>query len=162
MHLQPSGRVPGLIRPVASWLYDQWGRHLPGRSIETAEFALRQHPDSEGLPATLIAVEAGEAIGVARLVASDLESRPDLQPWLASVFVPIHKRNNGIGTFLCAGIVEHARKSGFSTVYLFTPDRAPFYEKQGWTVMGHEQHRDIQVTLMKLEIGEQDAPSNGG
>ena len=33
---------------------------MPGRSIETAEFALRQHPDSEGLPATLIAVEAGE------------------------------------------------------------------------------------------------------
>ena len=92
MQLQPSCSLPGLIRPVARWLYDQWGRHLPGRSIKTAEFALKQHPDAEGLPTTLIAVEGEEAVGVARLVASDLETRPDLRPWLASVFVPVQKR----------------------------------------------------------------------
>jgi hypothetical protein len=51
--------------------------------------------------------------------------------------------------------VEHARCLGFSTIYLFTPDRAAFYVRQGWIVLGQEQHCDKQVTLMKLEIDEQ-------
>jgi predicted N-acetyltransferase YhbS len=155
MKLQSSCSVPGLIPLVASWLYNQWGRHLPNRSIDTAVSALRQPLDSEGLPFTLIAVDAGEPVGVARLVKSDLETKPDLQPWLASVFVPIHHRKQGIGTFLCSGVIEHARKSGFSAIYLYTTDRVAFYERQGWSVMGHEKHRDMQVTLMKLEIREQ-------
>ncbi len=154
MQLQPSGSVPGLIRPVAKWLDDQWGRHLPNGSTDATEAALNQSPDSEGLPWTLLAVEGESPVGVARLVRSDLPSRPDLQPWLASVFVPADKRNQGIGWFLCSGIVEQARKLGFPTVYLFTRDRVAFYERQGWSVMGREPHRDTQVTLMKLELGK--------
>ena len=142
-----------MIQPVAKWLYDQWGCHLPGRSIETAEFALKQQPGPDGLPFTLIAVEAEEPVGVARLVASDLEGRPDLQPWLASVFVPIRKRSQGIGASVCAEIVKYARELGFPTIYLFTPDRAAFYERQGWSVIGQESHCDTEVTLMKFELG---------
>jgi N-acetylglutamate synthase-like GNAT family acetyltransferase len=91
-------------------------------------------------------------VGAARLVASDLESRPDLTPWLASVFVAEDKRNRGTGTEVCSGIVEIARQKGFSTLYLFTPDRASFYARQGWEVMGQERHRGKEVTLMKLEL----------
>lgn len=155
MHLEPSHTVPHLIRTVAEWLYGEWGRHLPDRSVDTAESALRQVPDFEGLPSSLIAVEEQEPVGVARLVEFDLESRPDLRPWLASVFVRADKRSQGIGTCLCSGIMELARRHGFSTLYLFTPDRASFYERQGWSIMGYERHRDIQVTLMKIELGEQ-------
>lgn len=143
-----------MIRPVAKWLYDQWGCHLPGRSIESAEFALKQQPDPERLPFTLIAVEGEKPVGVARLVASDLEARPDLRPWLASVFVPMDHRNEGIGTFLCSEIAKYARKQGFPAIYLFTPDRVAFYERQGWSVMGQESHCETPVTLMKLDLGE--------
>ncbi len=153
MQLEPSHTVPGLIPPVAGWLYNEWGRHLPGRSLETADHALRQEPDARGLPTTLIAIEGGEPVGVARLVEFDLDSRPDLGPWLASVFVPGNKRNRGTGTLVCSGIVEAARQRGYPTLYLFTPDRAPFYQRQGWEVMGHEQHHGVQVTLMKLDLG---------
>lgn len=153
MQLIPSHTIPGLIPAVAGWIYNEWGRHLPGRSPETAEHALRQEPDARGLPTTLIAVEDNEPMGTARLVESDLESRPDLGPWLASVFVPEDKRSRGTGTLVCSGIVEVARQKGYPTLYLFTPDRASFYERQGWSVMGHERHRDKEVTLMKLELG---------
>jgi predicted N-acetyltransferase YhbS len=160
MQLKLSHTVPDLIRPVAGWLYSEWGHHLPNRSVDTAEYALRQSPNSEGLPSTVIAIEGHEPVGVARLVESDLESRPDLKPWLASVFVPEHKRNRGIGIILCSEVIDIARQYGFSTLYLFTPDRAPYYERQGWSVVGYERYRDIQVTLMKLEIGEQDDGAN--
>ncbi len=153
MQLIPSHTIPGLIPAVAGWLYNEWGRHLPGRSLETAEHALRQEPDARGLPTTLIATEEDEPVGVARLVEFDLDSRPDLGPWLASVFVPANKRSRGTGTLVCAAIVEVARKKGYPTLYLFTPDRAPFYERQGWSTVGYEQHNDKDVTLMKLELG---------
>jgi hypothetical protein len=51
--------------------------------------------------------------------------------------------------------MENARCLGFSSIYLFIPDRAAFYVRQGWIVLGQEQHCDKQVTLMKLEIDEQ-------
>jgi predicted N-acetyltransferase YhbS len=153
VQLIPSHTIPKLIPAVAGWLFNEWGRHVPGRSVETTEQALRQEPDLRGLPTTLIAVEDNEPMGAARLVESDLESRPDLSPWLASVFVPADKRSRGTGTLVCSGIVEVARQRGYPTLYLFTPDRATFYERQGWSVMGYERHRDKEVTLMKLEIG---------
>lgn len=160
VELKPVHSVPEMIRPVAGWLYSEWGRHLPGRSIDTAESSLRQDPDANGLPSTLIAVEGSEPVGVARLVESDLESRPDLGPWLASVFVPEEIRGRGIGTMLCSGIVDIARRSGFPAIYLFTPDRAGFYERQGWSVIGSEEHRGMQVTLMKFEPVLQDDVSS--
>ena len=153
VQLIPSHTVPELIPLVAGWLYNEWGRHLPGRSLETAEHALRQEPDPRGLPSTLIAIEGDEPVGVARLVEFDLDSRPDLGPWLASVYVPADKRSRGTGTLVCSGIVEIARQRGYSTLYLFTPDRAPFYERQGWEVVGYQLHRGVQVTLMKLDLG---------
>lgn len=162
MQLQPSDRVPDMLQPVAKWVYDQWGCYLPGRSIETAELALKQQPGPDGLPFTLIAVKAEEPVGVARLVASDLEARPDLQPWLASVFVPILERGHGIGASVCAGIIKYAGELGFSNIYLFTPDRAAFYERQGWSVIGQESHCDTEVTLMKFDLGTRFAEGAGG
>lgn len=155
MHFKPSSTVPELIRPVAEWLYSEWGCHYPNRSINTTELALQRAPNSEGLPSTVIAVEGQEPVGVARLVESDLEARPDLGPWLASVYVAEHKRNQGIGSSLCTEVLEIAKRHGYTTLYLFTPDRASFYERQGWSTMGHEQHLGAQVTLMKFELNEQ-------
>lgn len=159
MQLIPSHTVPGLIPAVAGWLFNEWGRHLPGRSLETAEHALRQEPDARGLPTTLIAIEGDEPVGVARLVEFDLDSRSDLGPWLASVFVREDKRSRGTGTLVCSRIVEVARQKGYPTLYLFTPDRASFYERQRWSVMGYERHHGVQVTLMKLELGGQGSPT---
>lgn len=160
MQLKPSDAVPELIPQIAEWLFTEWGRHLPNRSVATAEAALRQNANSEGLPATVIAVEEGKPVGVARLVESDLQSRPDLNPWLASVYVPEYKRNQGIGSILCSEVVNIAKQLGFARLYLFTPDRSAFYERQGWSVVGHERHCDMEVTLMKIELDKQDNGSN--
>jgi len=152
MKLMSPSAVPELVRTVAGWLYAEWGCKVPGRSIDTAESSLRQDPGADGLPSSIIAVLADEPVGVARLVATDLESRPDLSPWLASVYVHADKRNRDIGSILCSGIVEIARRNGFHTLYLFTPDRASFYQRQGWSVMGDERHQGVRVTLMKFDL----------
>jgi len=157
MRLISSLDAPEFIRSAATWLYNEWGRRVPGRSIETAEVALKQETDSAGLPVTLIAVDDSAPVGVARLVENDLPAREDLGPWLASVYVPPEKRRCGIGTELCAGIVEQARKLGFKKIFLFTPDKSQFYHERGWSKVGTESHWLGSVTVMEINVSEQAA-----
>jgi predicted N-acetyltransferase YhbS len=57
-------------------------------------------------------------------------------PCLASLYVVPHRRGEGIGTQLCRAILREARRMGLTRVGTFTPDRQPFYLRQGWTERG--------------------------
>ena len=93
---------------------------------------------------------AAAPIGTASLTPDDLETRPDLTPWLASVFVLAEYRRAGVGAALVEAVVAHARKLGVETLYLFTEDRADFYERLGWSQIGSEVYRGHPVIVMKI------------
>lgn len=136
---------------IASWLYMEWGVHIPDKSLDTSIISVRKQPDENGLPASLIALQKDKAVGVARLVEHDIEERKDLYPWLASVYVPKEYRLKGIGSALCRAVVEKARENQFKEIYLFTPDRESFYSQQGWKVIEHIEHGGKDAVIMKIE-----------
>lgn len=145
---------PQLIPIVAGWLYEEWGRHLPDGSVARAERLLRAAPDDRDLPVSLIALHDGAPVGVARLIVDDMETRPDLSPWLASVFVLNEMRGQGIGSTLCHQVTDEARRLGFSSLYLFTPDREAFYARQGWDAMERTVYREKNVVIMRRMLCE--------
>lgn len=142
---------------VAGWIYKEWGRNLPNRSVTRAENALRTMPDLTGLPVSLIALYDEAPVGVARLVRQDMDTRKAFSPWLASVFVPVQFRGRGIGTELSKAAAAEAEKLGFTKLFLFTPDRETFYTRQGWKTIERVIHKDKQVVVMKIEFGEHGA-----
>jgi N-acetylglutamate synthase-like GNAT family acetyltransferase len=83
-----------------------------------------------------------------------METRPDLSPWLASVYVPLKFRGRGIGTNLCSRVVSEATLMGYLTVYLFTPNRETFYAYQGWKVLERTIYRDKEATVMLIKPGQ--------
>jgi len=144
--------VPEYLSTVAQWLLDEWGQYIPGGSVARAEALLSMRPNAEGLPLSVVAVDDEYPVGVARLTSHDMNIRPMLSPWLASVFVLPTLRGRGIGTALCHEIVESARTLGFSELYLFTPDRASFYARQGWSPIETTSYRDKTVTVMQFKL----------
>jgi hypothetical protein len=128
MKIERIDEYPNHIPVVAEWLYNEWIWRLPNGSVSLAQNILTALPDiSTGLPVALIAIQNCEPIGVARLTIHDMDTRKEMSPWLASVYVPTQHRNNGVGTALCKTIIKKANELGFKDLYLFTPDQESFY-----------------------------------
>ena len=77
-----------------------------------------------------------------------MESRLDLPPWLASVYVLPSHRKRGIGAALCRRVAHEARRFGFGRLYLITYDKEDFYKGLGWKEIQRTQYRKDKVTVM--------------
>lgn len=47
---------------------------------------MREHFEGKTIPATYVAEIDGKIVGSASIIESDMPERPELKPWLASVF----------------------------------------------------------------------------
>ncbi len=142
---------PETIPVLAPWLHEQWGDLSPGSSVPGREAELRAHCNRDQIPLAVIAFINGELTGTAGLVKHDMETRKELSPWLASVFVTPEHRGKGIGTALTERIVQEAGTIGVSVLYLFTPDAEDFYARIGWSVVEYTEYRGQSVVIMKTE-----------
>jgi N-acetylglutamate synthase-like GNAT family acetyltransferase len=140
------------ITTVASWLFNEWGRFMPGRTLESVTAKIRERVLSNQVPLTMVAVEGEQILGTASIVAEDLESHRHLSPWLASVFVPTEYRSKGIGSALCREIIEEARRIGLHELFLFTPDRASFYHELGWQDFDRAIEKSKEVVVMRYQL----------
>jgi hypothetical protein len=82
---------PTVIRQVAQWLWAEWACRK-GRTLDMVIGRLDARAASGGPEQTFVVLDGGVPVATASFVAEDLPSRPDLTPWLASVFVdPPHR-----------------------------------------------------------------------
>jgi len=139
---------PQHLSTVASWIFDEWGHLIPGLSLNAVEDKLRTHLNRDTIPLTLVALSGDQPVGTASLMLQDLSSRPDLFPWLASVFVVPGYRNQAIGSRLVTAIEDTGKELHIAKVYLFTPDQEKFYSRLGWSVMDITEYRNQQVVIM--------------
>lgn len=95
----------------ARWLNREWGaRH--GQRVQDTRDWLQAIAGSAGNERGLVAVLGTEPAGIGLLVVCDLETRAELTPWLAGLFVPAPLRGQSIGRRLVTGIEELARAQG--------------------------------------------------
>jgi GNAT superfamily N-acetyltransferase len=142
---------PALIPTLAAWHHAQWSYLDVGVSVAQRAAALRTHRRN-AVPMTVVALSGETLLGSASLIAHDMDTRMDLSPWLASVYVAPSCRGHGIGSALVHEIVDSATDLGFLALYLFTPDRARFYERLGWHVLEHLVYRGYAQVLMSISL----------
>lgn len=87
------------------------------------------------IPRFYVALEDDEIIGTYALLRNDLNSRQDLCPWLACLFVEDNYRGREIGSKLLQHGLQEAAKKGFDKLYL-SSDLDGYYEKYGWINSG--------------------------
>ena len=111
----------------AAWKHLNPSLTLDGRAEAIAEAAGR-----EGIPSIFIAVSGNQLDGSAALVQNDMDTKPDLTPWLAAVYVKEAFRHQGVATDLIARCETEAARSNANTWYLYTEFASRLYEKLGW------------------------------
>lgn len=137
---------------LASWHQQEWAHLNPGSSLENRIDKMQAYLSTALVPSTFIYKQNEQLAGSAAIVACDMDTHPELTPWLASVFVVPHWRRRGIGAQLVKHVMWQARQAEISALYLFTPDQAAFYQKLGWSIMAEEVYCDCAVTLMQARL----------
>jgi N-acetylglutamate synthase-like GNAT family acetyltransferase len=148
---------PSFIATLARWHYAQWNYLSPGDSVERRIAGLRKHSGRRQIPTTFVAYNTTEAgdevvVGSASLIAQDMDTRPELSPWLASVYVAVEHRRQGIGSALVHRVVEEAAALSVERLYLFTPDQERFYAGLGWITVERVTYRGYPQVVMTLRL----------
>jgi predicted N-acetyltransferase YhbS len=143
---------PEIISTVAKWIYEEWGRLVKGRTLETAHVKVRQALNSRKIPLTLVAFLDNKPVGTVSIDTEDMSTHPELTPWMASVYVDTAYRKRGVGSALCERIKEDFRRLGVKTAYLFTPDQEKLYAGLGWKTISREGYRGEDVVIMRLDF----------
>ena len=78
----------------------------------------------------LILLRGSTLIGFISIFEHDEDSKPELFPWYATMFVKSEFRGNGYSKILNKAILKEAKERGFKKIYLKT-DLTNYYEKFG-------------------------------
>lgn len=120
---------PALI-PVIDWLYDWWGKE-EGYSKVQVEAYVRNAVCIGRIPQLFIVFENHLPVGTFQFAMSDIDTRPDIYPWLRDVYLIPSCRKKGYFYLMMDVIKSHAKQLGLQELYLFTTHTA-LYEKFGW------------------------------
>lgn len=124
---------PQHVKTVARWIYQEFGGNTSLNLAEITDFFSKRYMDR--LPMTLIAIDGDACLGTVSLFEGDLDTRRDLTPWLAALYVEPTYRSQGIGDRLTAEIITIARNLGYSILYLRTEHTADYYRKRNWELV---------------------------
>lgn len=139
---------PQFLPDLAQWQHDEWGHLRPGDSVERRLARLQSYSQRGGIPLTVVAHENGELLGSASLVLNDMETRPELTPWLAGVFVAPEHRRRGVGAELVRRVMAEAAAQRLPILYLYTVRSETFYANLGWSLQEHTVYFDQNVAIM--------------
>ena len=137
---------------VAHWHHQEWAYLRAGDTLEARMERLRNECGHSEIPTTVVAIDDGAVLGSAMLIEHDMDSRLDLSPWLASVFVAPERRRQGIGAALVRRIIEEARVLGERRLYLYTSDAEEFYARKGWRLIERTPYKGKDVSVMSYDL----------
>ena len=126
---------PEFFEPVADRIWQAWWQPN-GYPLAYIRGRLEENMQDAPIPLALVAHHGGTFLGTASVIASDLDERPDLTPWVAAVWVEERARGQGIGAALVDAAAHASFALGFARVYLCARARMTgFYERLGWTLI---------------------------
>lgn len=142
---------PEYINTIAKWHYSEWKDLNPNQSFTQRVSEMQEYLNKSFIPSTYVAINE-VILGSVAIIRSDMDTKLDFSPWLASVYVRKEARNNGIATKLIEHAINESKKNGITELYLFTPSKEEFYKKLHWEVLSREIYRNHDVTVMKHTI----------
>jgi GNAT superfamily N-acetyltransferase len=101
------------------------------------------------LPTVFVMLDGDEPVGMVALCEDDLEDRPDLDPWLAGLYVAPAHRGKGHARTLISKIEAVAADAGIERLSLYTASAVELYRSAGWTTAETFDRDGAQFHIMR-------------
>ena len=148
MRIEYLSDCPEALPTLATWQHAEWGHLRPNDTLEKRMVRLRGFATGDQIPLTVVALDENEVLGSASLIHHDMETRMELTPWLAGVYVGEQYRRRGIGAELVRRIMAEAARLKVPLLYLYTVHSEKFYAALGWTLLERTSYREHNVVIM--------------
>lgn len=140
-----------MISTCASWAYGQWGCQSDG-SLERSVARFTAGANREKPPVTVVAIDHHRPAGMASLWLTDYDGRPELSPWLASLFVHPFHRHQHIAEALIKRVELEACRFGYADLFLVTEEAKDLYAKYGWEELESVRTHYGDASLMRKHL----------
>jgi len=144
------------IPQLAHWHLSEWRKLGYDTSLEARIAKLQSHTQSASVPQTFVALFdpkcAGEPVGSASLILSQLTNTSYPSYWLANVYVKECFRKRGIASRLIEYVQYYASTLGLKKLYLSTTDHKAFYLNRQWQYLHESRWRGHKVDIMCLQL----------
>lgn len=143
---------PQFIGQIAEWNVNEWPDHYRRGGIEDASIELQNSLNKDHLPITLVGMMGGNLVGSVSLVVTDLPGRPDLGPWLTSLYVhPDCRGFHVVEKLLCGGLHQFS-ELGEPHVYAWLEKNVYVYQRWGWRLFETARYRNNDTYIMKGDV----------
>ena len=163
---------PEFLEELAQLSFKEWQEIYQKRdqTLEDCRKNYRERMKTDRLPLTMVALATDVSarrrnqharrvrspdrtvVGMVSLKFHDMDTRPDLDPWLGGLLVLPEWRNRGVGTMLMHRATEEARRLNVSRLYLWTPSAELLYRKLGWQVVERTEYFGKEAVVMQLDL----------
>ena len=145
---------PDLIDTAAEWIWSAfWKKN--GYSLPEIRALVESSDAVVGPSQCLLLLIDGVPVGTAGLIKSDLNSRQELTPWLAAMYVRPESRGRGYALELIRAVEAAAVKAGYDPIWLYTFKAEGLYRKAGWRSVERFEHEGAKPVLMRRDFKPQ-------
>lgn len=149
MKISALADCPHLSPVIAQWHFGEWGHLYPGGTVDGWLHHIRTRMNADRIPMTVVALDdEEEPVGTAALTEHDMETRPELSPWLGGVYVIPPARRSGVARALVRHVMARAADFRIRDLYLYTNGAEGLYQKLDWRVLSREPYMGREVTIM--------------
>lgn len=124
---------PERLEEAIQYIWGQWGSESNQKFYR--DCIIQSCETESDLPRFYLAIEDNKIIGSYALLRSDLNSRQDLCPWFACLYVNSDSRGRKIGEWLQNHAINETKEKGYSKLFLCT-DLTEYYERNKWRYIG--------------------------
>ncbi len=149
-HIVTLSDRPDLAPLVAAWRVKAFFDQPGGYSTEELTALILAPPS--GPEENFVLFDGDQPVGTAGIAPHDLDTRPDLTPWLVGVYVQPAFRGRGHATALVRRAEAFARASSVRVLWLYTATAEKLYAGLGWQFVAMEQDGSQAVTLMRRDL----------
>ena len=148
---------PDLVDALARLSWNEWQEIYLQRkqTLDDSVKTYRKRMNTDRLPLTLVGLQASELVGMVSLKFHDMDTRPDLDPWLGGLFVLPEWRNRGVGTILMHRATQEAHRLNVPRLYLWTHSAERLYHRLGWQVVERTNYFGREAAVMQIDLREQ-------
>jgi len=142
---------PRSIIQIAQWYYTEWKDiyESSGMSFEDVKTSVAERTNTDIVPLAIVALDDRRIVGTGCLKTYDMDTRIELTPWLAGIYVERTQRRKGIGSTIVSSLEGIAKNLGIQRLYLYTPQSAIFYTRLGWAEHEITTYKGQHVTIME-------------